>query len=74
MFHNHPNVFQLSFIIFNLKKDPLMETGIIQVDVVNINNLSQSIVKCIDIKEKIKEAENALIFVRYPTTKFCKIQ
>jgi hypothetical protein len=34
-----------------------METGIIQVDVGNINNQSHSIVKYIDIKGKIKEVE-----------------
>jgi hypothetical protein len=52
-----PGVFQLSFIIFNFKNDSLMKTGIIQADVTNINNQNEFIIKYIDIKGKIKEAE-----------------
>jgi hypothetical protein len=43
-----------------------METGIIQTNVVNINNQSETIKKCIDIKGKIKEAENKNLFKPIP--------
>jgi hypothetical protein len=64
--NNKPNIYQLSFIIFNLIKDTLMETGIIQRNVVNINNQNVTIRKCIDIKGKIKEAENKSLFKPIP--------
>jgi hypothetical protein len=43
-----------------------METGIIQTNVANINNQSETIVKYIDIKGKIKEVENYSLFKPIP--------
>jgi hypothetical protein len=43
-----------------------METGIIQADVTNINNQNKSIIKYIDFKGKIKEAENKSIYKPIP--------
>jgi hypothetical protein len=59
-------VFQLSFIIFNFKNDSKMESGIIQADVTNINDQSESIIRYIDIKGKIKELEKKSIYKPIP--------
>jgi hypothetical protein len=48
---NHPNIFQLTFILQNLKNDSLMETGIILTQSPNTNISTQYIQKKVLILE-----------------------